>query len=78
VLGAFRSSAWIGIPVGSLLAGALTEAIGLVGARLATGAAMLATTLAPFVFPAWRGLSQQPPAAGATAAATSVTNPERP
>jgi hypothetical protein len=60
------------------LAGALTEAIGLGSALLATGVAMLATTLAPFVFPAWRGLNLQPPAAGATAAAASVADLDRP
>jgi MFS family permease len=60
VLGAFRSSAWIGIPFGSLLGGTLTEGTGLVNALLVTGAAMLVTTLAPFVFPAWRGLSRTP------------------
>jgi MFS family permease len=56
VLGAFRSSAWIGVPFGSLLGGALTEGTGLVRALLLTGSAMLVTTLAPFVFPSWRGL----------------------
>lgn len=56
VLGAFRSSAWIGIPFGSLLGGALTEGTGLATALLLTGSAMLVTTLAPFVFPAWQGL----------------------
>jgi MFS family permease len=60
VLGAFRSSAWIGIPFGSLLGGTLTEGIGLRDALLATGAAMFVTTLAPFVFPSWRGLNRQP------------------
>lgn len=60
VLGAFRSSAWIGIPFGSLLGGTLTEGTGLVDALLVTGTAMLVTTLAPFVFPAWRGLSRTP------------------
>jgi MFS family permease len=55
-LGAFRSSAWIGIPFGSLLGGALTERTGLTTALLVTGTAMLVTTLAPVVFPAWRGL----------------------
>jgi len=60
VLGAFRASAWIGIPFGALLGGALTEGIGLRNALLATGAAMFVTTLAPFVFPAWRGMNRQP------------------
>lgn len=58
VLGAFRSSAWIGIPFGSLFGGALAGGAGLGTALLATGAAMFATTLAPFVFPAWRGLNR--------------------
>jgi MFS family permease len=62
VLGAFKSSAWIGIPFGSLLGGVLTEGIGLSNALLATGAAMFVMTLAPFVFPAWRGLNDRPPA----------------
>jgi MFS family permease len=58
VLGAFRSSAWIGIPFGSLLGGALTQAAGVVIALLVTGTAMLVTTLTPFFFPAWRGLDR--------------------
>jgi MFS family permease len=62
VLGAFRSSAWIGIPFGSLLGGALTGRTGLTAALLVTGAGMLLTTLAPAVFPAWRGLGDRPPA----------------
>ena len=65
VLGAFRASAWIGIPFGALLGGALTEGIGLRNALLATGAAMFVTTLAPFVFPAWRGMNRQPIAGAA-------------
>jgi MFS family permease len=60
VLGAFRASAWIGIPFGSLLGGALTEWIGLRDALLVTGTAMFLTTLAPFVFPSWRGMNRRP------------------
>ena len=60
VLGAFRASAWIGIPFGALLGGALTEWIGLRDALLVTGAAMFLTTLAPFVFPSWRGMNRRP------------------
>lgn len=60
VLGAFRASAWIGLPFGSLLGGVLTEGIGLRNALLGTGAAMFVTTLVPFVFPAWRGINRQP------------------
>lgn len=59
VLGAFTSSAWVGIPFGSLLGGALTEGTGLRGALLIAGTMMLATTLAPFVFPSWRGLRRR-------------------
>jgi len=60
VLGAFRASAWIGIPFGSLLGGALAEGIGLRDALLVTGTTMFLTTLAPFVFPSWRGMNRQP------------------
>ena len=60
VLGAFRASAWIGIPFGALLGGALTEWIGLRDALLVTGTAMFLTTLAPFVFPSWRGMNRRP------------------
>jgi MFS family permease len=60
VLGAFRASAWIGIPFGALLGGVLTEGVGLRDALLGTGIAMFATTLAPFVFPSWRGMNRQP------------------
>ena len=60
VLGAFRSSAWIGIPFGALLGGVLAQGIGLRDALLVTGTAMFIMTLTPFVFPAWRGLNRQP------------------
>jgi MFS family permease len=60
VLGAFRASAWIGIPFGSLLGGALAEGVGLRDALLVTGTAMFLTTLAPFVFPSWRGMNRRP------------------
>jgi MFS family permease len=61
VLGAVKASAWVGIPFGSLVGGALTAAVGLTAALLLSGAAMLLMTLAPFVFPAWRGLDRQTP-----------------
>jgi MFS family permease len=60
VLGTVKASAWIGIPFGSLLGGALTAAVGLRAALLTMAVAMLVTTLAPFVFPAWRGLNRKP------------------
>lgn len=65
VLGAVRSSAWIGIPIGSLVGGALTGAIGLRPALLVAGAVIFIATLAPFVFPAWRELNRKPEAAPA-------------
>jgi MFS family permease len=61
VLGAFKASAWIGIPFGSLLGGALTAEFGLRTALLATGTVMFVTTLAPLVFPVWREMSKERP-----------------
>jgi len=64
VLGAVKASAWVGIPFGSLAGGALTSALGLTPALLVSGAAMLLTTLAPLLFPAWRGLDRPATALG--------------
>jgi MFS family permease len=61
VLGAVRASAWIGIPVGALVAGFATEAVGLRRALVAAGLVYLVTTLAPFVFPAWREMRRPEP-----------------
>lgn len=58
VLGMSKASGWLGIPFGSLLGGGLVAAAGLSPALVAFGAAMLATTLAPFVFPAWRDMDR--------------------
>ncbi len=58
VLGALGATAWAGIPVGALLGGALVDGLGLRGALLTAGTAYLLTTLAPFVFPAWRGMDR--------------------
>lgn len=60
VVGMSRASAWLGIPFGSLLGGGLVAAAGLADALLVFGAAMLVTTLAPFVFPAWRDMNRKP------------------
>ncbi|MGW2462290.1 MFS transporter [Streptomyces sp. NPDC001761] len=62
VLGAVKASAWVGIPVGGLLAGVLADGIGLRGAILTTGAVLLATTLVPFVMPSWRSMDGTAPA----------------
>ena len=69
VLGAVRASAWIGIPFGALLGGYAAEALGVRPAVLVFGAAYLLTTLAPFVFPAWRQLKRPVPAAAAESGA---------
>ncbi len=63
VLGAVRASAWIGIPFGALFGGYATEALGIRAALLTFGGAYLLTTLAPFVFPAWRQMQRPNPVA---------------
>ena len=60
VLGMSKAGAWAGIPLGSLLGGIVTGALGLTAALAAFGGAMLLTTLAPFVLPAWRELDETP------------------
>lgn len=60
VLGMTKASAWVGVPFGSLFGGGLVAAVGLDPALTAFGAAMLLTTLAPFVFPAWREMDRRP------------------
>jgi MFS family permease len=62
VLGAIKASAWVGIPFGALLGGALTEQVGLSAALVTCGSLMLLATFAPVVFPAWRGLERPAPA----------------
>jgi MFS family permease len=59
VLGALGALAWAGMPLGALLGGILVDHWGLQGALMVTGFAYLLTTLAPFVFPAWRGMERQ-------------------
>jgi hypothetical protein len=56
-----RASAWVGIPFGALLGGAAVEVFGLRAAVLVFGAAYFVTTLAPFVFPAWRQMKRPSP-----------------
>ena len=58
VLGAMRASAYLGVPFGSLLGGFLTQSIGLALACVTAGAVMLVVTVAPLVFPVWRGLDR--------------------
>jgi MFS family permease len=61
VLGALGATAWAGIPVGALLGGVLVDGLGLRGALITAGTAYLLTTLAPFMFPAWRGMDRPQP-----------------
>ncbi|MBI1378412.1 MAG: MFS transporter [Frankiales bacterium] len=64
VVGALGALAWAGIPLGALLGGLMVEAMGLTATLVVLGAAYLLATLAPFVFPVWRGMDR-PPAADA-------------
>jgi hypothetical protein len=59
VLGAVKASAWVGIPFGSLVGGALAQGPGLTAALVTCGSMMLLATFAPLVFPAWRGLERR-------------------
>jgi MFS family permease len=59
VLGALGATAWAGIPIGSLAGGALATGVGLRPALWLVAGLYLLTTLAPFVFPAWRGMDRE-------------------
>jgi MFS family permease len=61
VLGAMKASAYLGIPFGSLIGGLLAQAVGLSTACVVAGAVMLVVTIAPLVFPVWRGLDRAVP-----------------
>lgn len=60
VLGALGATAWAGVPVGSLGGGALTSAVGVRTALVIAGVGYGLTTIAPSVFPAWRGMHRAP------------------
>lgn len=64
VLGAMKASAYLGVPFGSLLGGLLAQGVGLTWACVAAGVVMLLATIAPLVFPVWRGLDRPLVAAG--------------
>lgn len=72
VLSAIRASAWVGIPLGSLLGGLLVAGVGARWTLAALGVGYLLTTLAPFAFPAWRGL-ERPAAPADRAPAVQTT-----
>jgi MFS family permease len=63
VLGAVKASAWLGLPLGSLLGGLLVQTTGLDTALVACGAIMLLVTAAPSVFPVWRQMNRRSPGA---------------
>jgi len=60
VMGAVNATAWAGMPIGGLLAGLSVSALGLRPTLAICAAVYFLTTLAPFVFPAWREMD--PPA----------------
>lgn len=60
VLGAVKSVAWAGIPLGPLVAGALTDAVGVRTALTCFGLAYVVVALAPFVLRSFRLMDQRP------------------
>lgn len=71
VLGAMGALAWAGIPFGAIVGGALVGSMGLTATLWIAAAAYGVTTLAPFIFPAWREMERRPMADGAQAAAAA-------
>jgi MFS family permease len=59
VLGAVKASAWLGLPLGSLLGGVLVQGAGLDPALVTCGVIMLLATAAPSVFPVWRQMNRR-------------------
>jgi MFS family permease len=65
IFGAIQAGAWVAMPLGVLLGGVLTEAIGLTPLLIAMGILYLATTLSIALIPAMRGMDKK--ASGQTA-----------
>jgi MFS family permease len=63
VLGAIKASAWVTIPFGSLLGGALVNLVGLTSALTLCGAVYLVVTVTPLILPAWRDVQAPVPVA---------------
>lgn len=61
VLGVLGATAWAGIPLGSLSGGWFVDHAGLRPTLDVAAGLYLLTTLAPFVFPAWRGMDRAAP-----------------
>jgi MFS family permease len=59
-LGALKASAWIGTPIGPLLAGSLVEATGLRTTLLTFAMIFLVATAAPLMLPAMRHMNRTP------------------
>ena len=76
VLGALGAIATAGMPVGALLGGVLVATIGLTPTLLVVGVAYLLTTLAPFVFPVWRGMERGGPTADTADTADTAEDAE--
>jgi hypothetical protein len=72
VLGAVNAAAWAGMPIGGILGGVLTEAVGVRAALAGAAVVYAVTTLAPFVFPAWAGMDRGRSTAARPLAAAGV------
>lgn len=59
IFGAIQAGAWIAMPLGVLLGGVLTEALGLMPLLIAMGAIYLATTLSISLIPGMRGMEKK-------------------
>ncbi|WET82980.1 MFS transporter [Amycolatopsis sp. QT-25] len=59
-LGSLKASAWIGTPIGPLLAGSLIEAIGLRSTLFAFAAIFLVATAVPVMLPVMRNMNRAP------------------
>jgi predicted MFS family arabinose efflux permease len=60
VLALVQSAAWAGIPLGGLVGGLLTEAVGVTTALLVCGATYLVVIAAPATQPGWRAMDRRP------------------
>ncbi|MGW6392081.1 MFS transporter [Streptomyces sp. NPDC055103] len=62
VVGASTAGVLLTTPLGGLAAGLLVERVGLTSTLLGIGGLYFLATLAPMLFPAWRGMNAAPPA----------------
>jgi MFS family permease len=59
VLGVTHAAAWVGVPLGVLIAGGVIEAVGLRPTLLAVGTLYLVVTLGAMALPSLRGLDER-------------------